>query len=272
MKLNDLDFKRFLMLHRGNPPIFLMLYHKVATLGIFIVPLFFSMVAYGQGTKAIGPYYNWFDKMVGVENTGLYRGAEYMEQYRTINDKHKFFGSPLFKEGSIVYGGEPYFKVPMKYDLNEDQVLVNLDSKYGFSVFKLIQDQISDFTIEGHHFVRIDYKDKNGSNISGFEEILVSNQYFTFFKKYKKIPLERAKQRGLYYEFKSNDRYSLIYRDIYYEVRNRNDIKKILPSYKKEINGYSNKPLKKYDFDQYMKAILEVVYTAMSKDIKTSNP
>ncbi|MCG2461983.1 hypothetical protein K8352_14585 [Flavobacteriaceae bacterium F89] len=239
----------------------------------FLFVLFFlSMASYGQRVKKISNYYKWFDGIIGIENTGLYRGVEYVEAYRTINDEHKFFESPLFREGSIVYGGEPYFNVPMKYDLNEDQVLVNLDSKYGFSVFKLIQDQISDFTLDGHHFVRVNYKDKSGSNISGFEEILVSNPYFTFLKKYRKTPLERTKDRRLYYEFKSKNRYSLIYREVYYEVKNQNDIKKIFSEYKKEINGYSNKPLKNYDFDKYMKNVLEIVYASMTKDIKTSNP
>ncbi len=239
-------------------------------------PLFFivvlTMSAYGQQAKDISPYYNWFDGMVGVENTGLYRGMEYVEAYRTINDKHKFFESPLFREGSLVYGGEPYFNVPMKYDLNQDQILVNLDSKYGFSVFKLIQDQISEFTLDGHHFIRVDYKDKNGANISGFEEELVSNPYFTFLKKYRKTPLERTKDRRLYYEFKSINRYSIIYKDVYYEVENKNDLKRIFPELKREINGYSDKPLMKHNFDLYMKAVLEVVYTSMSEDIKTSNP
>lgn len=260
------------MLNGGNPPTFLRTYKKVITLWFSAFLLFRTISAFGQQALEIAPYYNWFDGMLGIENTGLYRGVEYMEQYRTINDKHKFFELPLFKEGSIVYNGEPYFNVPMKYDLNEDQLLVNLDSKYGFSVFRLIQDQISDFTLDGHHFVRIDYKDRNGSQVSGFEEILVSNTYFIFLKKYRKIPLERTKGQRLYYEFKSDNRYSLIYRDVYYEVKNRNDIKKIFPEYKKEINGYSNKPLKKYDFDQYMKAVLEIVYTSMSEDIKTSDP
>lgn len=259
------------MLKRANLPTVLTTSNP-DTLPKFLVLLFIlSLSTYGQQAKETITNYNWFDAMIGVENTGLFRGVEYVEVYRTINDEHKFFESPLFREGSIVYGGEPYFNVPMKYDLNEDQVLVNLDSKYGFSVFKLIQDQISDFTLDDHHFVRVNYKDKSGSNISGFEEILVSNPFFTFFKKYRKTPQERHRNQRVYYEFISKDRYSLIYQDVYYVVENQNDIKKIFPGVKKEINAYSNKQLKKYDFDKYLKSVLDIVYASLSKDVKISN-
>src|SRR5690606_16707873 len=107
--------------------------------------------------------------------------------------------------------------------------------------------------------------------ISGFEEILVSNPFFTFFKKYRKTPRERHKNQRVYYEFISKDRYSLIYQDVYYAVESQNDIKKIFPEFKKEINAYSNKPLKKYDFDKYLKSVLDIVFASLSQEVKISN-
>lgn len=51
--------------------------------------------------------YNWFDQVVGIENTGLFNGIEYIEQHVTINDRQKFLGSIYFTAGNLVYNACP---------------------------------------------------------------------------------------------------------------------------------------------------------------------
>ena len=55
--------------------------------------LFFCSVyiVHSQSNDYEKDSFNWFDQLIGVDNSGLYYGIDYVEKHKTINEKHKFF-------------------------------------------------------------------------------------------------------------------------------------------------------------------------------------
>ena len=65
----------------------------------------------GQNVQKEPQFYNWFDNQLNRYNTSLFNGLEYIELYRTINERHKFFENSDFQDGSIFYDGQFYNQV-----------------------------------------------------------------------------------------------------------------------------------------------------------------
>ena len=201
-------------------------------------------------------YYNWFDDQVGIENTALFNGIRYKELYRVNGDLHKFYKSPDFLIGDVIYQGQPYFDQQLKYDLYEDQIIVQLTSQSGSSIMKLIKDQIDAFQIEGKQFYHLRdlevYKSKE--IIDDFYELMHEGKALRLFKKNKKIQNKVLEKKVVYYQFRAKDEYYLLYEDVFYPVKSKSDFLKIFPNNKKQINDYfaSNKYLMKTDYDAFM--------------------
>ena len=77
----------------------------ILSLFLFLQPLFF----YCQQSKDESNYYIWFDELVGVENTGLYLGTEYLINYRITEENYSFFESQNFLLGTVNYNRQTYF-------------------------------------------------------------------------------------------------------------------------------------------------------------------
>lgn len=147
-------------------------------------------------------YLTWFDATVGIENTPIFEGLGYVEQFKSINEKHKFFTSEDFATGSIMYDGQEYHRLNLKYDLSVDEVIVNL--KDGFETVSLQPEKrkISGFTVYGSNFENIGNPTASAPEISGFFEILFSAPSLSLLKKNHK---KRSKKIGklVYYDFTS---------------------------------------------------------------------
>ena len=78
----------------------------------YFLIFFISLSAFSQDytQKEI---YSWYDLQTGIENSTLFRGIEYVEVDRMINEKHKFFKSKDFQIGAVTYNGETFYYVPL---------------------------------------------------------------------------------------------------------------------------------------------------------------
>ncbi len=126
-------------------------------------------------------YYNWFDSKVQRYNTGLFNGIQYTEQYRTINEKHKFFEKSEFQLGSVVYNGQFYDQTTLKYNLDTDQLLLNIGYNYKFPTLILLKSKVEGFRIGESHFVHIENK-SDETEMEGFYQVLVANDSVRLLK------------------------------------------------------------------------------------------
>ncbi len=207
-------------------------------LWIFAVFLIGYQALTGQQISANGQYYKWFDKLVGVENTGLYEGILYKEQYRTINQNTQFFKSPDFLPGSVVYAGQPYVEHQLKYNVFKDQLLVKVESRLGGNTLQLFRENVSEFTIDGHSFTRV-AAGSAASFAPGFYEISVQTPAFRLLTRHSKRLFDRKDRSTLYYEFLDlKKEYLLHYRGSYHPFRNKRDLTDLFPGLAKEIDSF----------------------------------
>ncbi|SFS56402.1 hypothetical protein SAMN04487906_0905 [Zhouia amylolytica] len=191
--------------------------------------------------------YHWFDDVVGIENTAIYTGVQYKEVYRTYGDKHKFLFSYDFLNGDIMYEGQVFEDVMMKYDVYEHNVIVKLNGKFGESVFRLIRNHINQFSIRGHIFYNITQDEE----FLGFYEILSDqNSNITLLKKYRKKAEKKLNKDNVYYEFTEEPaQYVLYYFGEYYDISNYKDLVQISKKSQPEMSQYVRKNKKLLDID-----------------------
>ncbi|WP_223826577.1 hypothetical protein [Flagellimonas sp. S3867] len=204
-------------------------------------------------------YYKWFDEVTGTENSNLYEGTLVVEEYVFFKDSHRFFSSSEYLSGNVVYGGESYFNIEMKYDLYEDQVLLGLRSDVGLKMLRLVKDRIDEFVIGEHKFKKIDCEKDKTSYVHGFQEILIETTFFSFFKKNSKQRYTRYEGNRIYHEFVSDNKYTLGYKGSCYNIKSKKDIVKIFPEYKSQINRNIADSYRKVNKELYLIKILGIV-------------
>jgi hypothetical protein len=137
--------------------------------------------------------YSWYDEQTGIENSTLFRGLEYVETDRVINEMHKFFKTQEFQKGAVIYD------VHLKYNIYDDLLLVNLQQGQKNSIFQLFRDKVNQFQINGKKFRYL--KADNDSDIIGFYEVINDEGEFKVFKKHLKNRMEIRDRSVAYIEF-----------------------------------------------------------------------
>ena len=209
----------------------------------------------GQEMQKKPEFYNWFDNHINRNNTGLFNGLEYIEQYRTINERHKFFISSEFQTGSLVYDGQFYDNVPLKYDLNTDELLFNVGYNYPYPTLILFRSKVKSFTLGESNFIRIN-NNLGQYKMAGFYELLMLREPITLLKKNKKKRFKRIKGTTVYFEFGHENSYIVKYQENYFELNSKKDVIRIWPDKKEFINQYFNPALKKSNEDNFWTGFL----------------
>ncbi len=225
-----------------------------------LVLFFLCQTGFSQIEQNEDDYYKWFDELVEIENTPLYNGIGYFAKYKVINEYHQFFKSVDFLPGSIVYKGQYYPNIMMKYDLYEDVVLLNLKKGLRIVLLQPIKSRIDSFKIFGHNFKNINNSAAKKQDVSGFYELLFDAPGFQLLEKHKKQRYERKGKSNLYSEFKKRNTFILFYAGNYYPINNRKSLIDVFPAYTKEIQGYSHKKFPKENRTDYLTVLCQRTY------------
>lgn len=223
----------------------------------FFLVLLFSVPFCSKAQEFQNEKYLWFDSLIGKTNSGVFKGVQYTNEFRTINEKHQFFKTGDFKSGSVDYKGQDYFELLLRYDIYLDNLTVVNDALTNKPIMVFDKEGISKFTIEGHSFENLSETiAKEGK--SGFFEILLKNEYWTLYKKHSKKIFKRTDEQNLYYEFKDGYTYVLSSDNFYYPFKKVKELNSIFPDYRKDLKSIQKKhsQLKKSDTDVYVKAVL----------------
>lgn len=137
----------------------------------------------------------WFDRTVGVENSGLINGIEY-KMALVAPTSHPFVEKSEVN-GVVIYKGQTY-SGPLLYDIHLDEVIVkHLNASGRVWFVQLNKDWVDEFTIAGRRFVNL-----NGR----FHEVL-------FEKDDLRIVARRSKftrlNKGIF-NYEVNDRYFIV--------------------------------------------------------------
>lgn len=201
-------------------------------------------------------YYSWLDTAVGIENTALFNGVEYIEKYRTINSNHPFLDAPGFLPGAVIYDGQAYYDLALKYQVYDDLLLLKIERAGQTAIFQLISENIEAFSLNGRSFVHI--KEASEDVSTGFYEVINETNGAVLLKKHLMRKRDRFDKTSTYYEFsKDRSNYLLKSNNQYYSINSKREVQDLFPEAKKEINTYytENRMLQKQNEDTFMKSL-----------------
>lgn len=196
-------------------------------------PLCFSQLSPGEAK-----IYSWFDNEVGIENTRLYNGIEYIEEHRTINEKNKFFFSNSNFIGEILYDGQWFTSVPLKYNVFDDLLLIQLESGSGKNILQAIKGKVERFHLNNHVFINVPSQ-ISGNIEGGYHEVLWETDDLAILKKHSKKIIEKRDEKIAYFEFNDlKESYLVRHKEQFYVLNSRRDLVRLFPENEELINKF----------------------------------
>lgn len=229
----------------------------------------FCFVRAGFAQQEHEDLYLFFDENVGVENTLLFNGIENIDLERTIDEANKYLlPGRDFKNGSLIYDNQFFPKVPMRFNLVDDALIVSINDGGENSVFKLINKKVQQFTLEDRKFVFI-ATPPNSVLPEGFYQDFYQSEKFKIFKKYLKREFKVLDRSNPYYRYEFLDpEYFLFYDNNYYGFNSNRDVAEIFPSMKKEIRNFykENRQLRKSNPDAFISQLFTEISRLFSQE------
>lgn len=224
---------------------------KLLNPSCLLIFLFFGSVLTAQNQEAS----RLFDELVALENTDLASGTEYIELHIIRNNRHKYFQADKFATGQVSYEGQVFTDIPMKYNIYDDLLLINLVNSGGETTIQLHKEKIESFRLYGHDFINLQLPEDQESEIEGFYEVLYETPSGLLLKKHVQKILKHLDRNFTYYEFEPDDPEYVFFQDtVYTPFDSRRDLTKLFPEREKEIRQFyrSHRSLSRSDHDQFL--------------------
>lgn len=198
-------------------------------------------------------FYNWFDNITGISN--LYNGAKYVENHIATLQDHKFFKEYAFMSGSLQYEGQIYSNLKLRYNVYEEQLLLECYDNSGVTELVLDYDKIHSFILEHHKFTPI----RDQEELKGFFEVILDNHVFVLLKKHRKKINKKSDKSFVYYVFDNKHDYYIHYKNEYYRIKKARNLVAVFPDFKNEIiqSVKENKATEKAHPDTFIEFILK---------------
>lgn len=205
-----------------------------------IVVFFFSLIqiVHCQFDLSEDAYYKVYDDYIGLENSELNNGVIVLQQYRTMDKSHMFFGKPEFREGKVIYKNQGY-STKLKYDLLNDLVIIKNDAANNTLPISLNSKLVGRFIIDNRSFVKLPVQ-KNLEFLfeNGFFEEVFKGDKFNLYIKHRKDLKKNTNRSRIFYFFLEEQIYLMKYENKFYEINNKRDIIKAVPHLKQEIKDF----------------------------------
>lgn len=222
-----------------------------------------SFLSFGQSYKQ--KLHNWFDDNVGIENTNIFQGVKYEEKNQPIKDRHSYFKESQYVKGSVLYKGEYFFNIKMKYDLFDQELIVLFERENRNRIaIQLFKKSVDEFYLHNTHFIRLGINDTSDFYEEAFKSSLL--KLYIKNRKTKKEIQYRGKLLNVYKE--SNFQYILYYKNVYSKINSRKNIINIFPKQKQLINSFfkENSSLRKKNYNLFLVNLINYLDKDMIKN------
>lgn len=203
--------------------------------------------------------YNWFDKNIGVESLNFNNGSGHLNFDRTINDQHRYYNTDQFKNGSIIYEGQSYFNLDLKYDIFNDQLIVRPYIESTNIQINLIKEKVDSFEIDNEKFINLKQTSTNFKS-GYYEEVIIGNSAVLYIK-YNKEKNDVIRGYSVFIEYKSHSDYLLLKDNKFTLINDKTELIKLYPDQKRKINDFflMNKDLRKSNQVLFMKNLIKYI-------------
>ncbi len=216
-----------------------MYHYRIALLLLFVTALPGSLPAQGQPDRVavFNEWEDYFDRAYGVDYN-LVNGIRYLYPYARAHG-HPFLGENRFYTGYAVINGHYYQDLLFKYDICNQQLILNHTFLSGGTEQIIINYEIVDeYELEGKLFRRYSFTE-TGTKIFQVIESGNLSCLYTWTKEFEHNPTSSWNV----YSFTSSKkkRYLLIDDQLFPFLTKRSFLKVFPEEYKKEINQYIRK-------------------------------
>jgi len=140
-----------------------------------------------------------------------------------------------FKKGNITYDGIYYSNVLLNVDGYLDQLYAKSDTSS--HPVLMVYDKVSSFTANGHKFLHAEDLLPDGSQVTGYVEILMQADSCILLRKTRMIHCETTEGRYVTHYFEPETAYYLMHGRILDKVKGKAVFTKAFPSKKKALNA-----------------------------------
>lgn len=232
-----------------------------------------SLCAFVYAVNAQNPIdyslYERFDQSIGKNNTGINNGTVHINDLRSANNSHRYYMADKYSIGSIVYDGQPYNNIALKYDILKDVIIAKPEGEKSAIGINMITKKTSSFSLNGKKFTNPSYQNPDVPKfLSGFyEEDLISNRLI-FYTKHIKDNIEVLRTEGVFYRFEPRNEYVFRYKNAYYRLSSSYDLRTVFPALEKNINEFyaRNTALERSDKKLFYLTLLKQIETALPNE------
>ncbi|WP_157417859.1 hypothetical protein [Aequorivita capsosiphonis] len=191
-------------------------------------------IFFGQSNQDV---YNWFDNQVGIENTSIFTGIEYIEIEKGSDGFTKFLYPNSFSTGFVSYDGQTYYDIALRFNVYDDKVIVNIGKNSSEKVFEIFAAKVDSFSIDNRKFIQNKtLVSKTDKPVPGFSELIQDSRNIRLFKKLQKGKSTKIKDRTVLFHYKwGSPKYYLLFNDKMHEVNRKKDFIEIFPQFKGEL-------------------------------------
>lgn len=223
---------------------------------------------YSQNNSNNTPIQNLFDKTIGNENLPIYNGSRYVNQYRSLDNTHCYYISGNYTSGNLDYQNQTYANVDLKYDINNDILVLKPIGKYDFLGINTIKQNIANFKIYDKKFININYNNPSCPDfMNGYYQEITFPEMTLYIKHHKNrsTVMDKSVADGTTQSttdsFTEKNEFVLKLKNIYYKIASKNDLIKIFPEYKSKIKNYysSNYRLEESDNKIFIENLIKEI-------------
>lgn len=214
---------------------------------------------YGQNNAP--SIYQYFDKAIGTKNLAFNNGTIHSNPYRSVDKTHRYYGTGNYVLGTIVYDGQSYSGVYLKYDLLADRPVVKLDGENNTMGFNMIPEKTASFQIGIVTFKNLDSDATHPKEIKGFYEESIIGTDLILYTKHLKDRIEVLRNDGVFNTYIDKYQFIIKYKDGWHIVNSQKDIAGIFPDLTANISEYYrvNAGIEKSDPNQFTKNLMKQI-------------
>lgn len=208
--------------------------------------------------------YTQFDNRVGKNNLGLNNGTVHLNNMRSADDTNRYYPADRYSIGTIVYDGQPYTGVSLKYDILKDVIIAKTPDEKSNLGINLITEKTQWFTLDGKKFVNLNYDGKS-AKFSGYYEADVLNNQMTFYTKYRKDNVEVLRHEGVFYKYVASNTFVFGYQNQLLPINSKSDAVRAFPQLEKNISEFfeRNTALERSDKKLFFMTLLKQLHNSL---------
>ena len=155
-----------------------------------------------------------------ADQAAKFNGSQYQGYLVSFQDGHPYFKFDYLSKGSITYDGLIFENLNLLYDEVLDCVVFQ-DNTHRI---QLVNERLSEFSIEGYNFERLVKKDNSSLINTGFYQVLSKGKINLYKKETKRIIDKITNTNELTVLFEVHQYYYILQGDQFYPINRKKDL------------------------------------------------